>query len=233
MKTDMATVKDVRLTESQRAAVAAKLANMAQGERTDREPSANLQKVSQADAAQMLNVSTRSVAAAAKVLHDGDEELVHAVERGGVAELSLCGQGSLIDLSTNQIAAMLTESLRRTSGVRRQRGRPRRKTREFFADVLKGHQGVVAWHTTTYGEPARSEAALYKAFRWHVAQTVDADGVVALAALEAATWPRLKTVLNTLAEARAFFRKHPEKPPFTGTDKVEFEESNTQEEEQQ
>lgn len=33
----------------------------------------------------MLNVSTRSVAAAAKVLHERDEELVHAVERGEVA----------------------------------------------------------------------------------------------------------------------------------------------------
>lgn len=40
---------------------------------------------SQADAAKMLNVSTRSVAAAAKVLDEGDDELVHAVERGDIA----------------------------------------------------------------------------------------------------------------------------------------------------
>ena len=73
------------LTESQRAAVAAKLANMPLGGATYR--SANLQtdSVSQADAAKMLNVSTRSVAAAAKVIHEGDDELVHAVERGDFA----------------------------------------------------------------------------------------------------------------------------------------------------
>ena len=60
------------LTESQRASVAAKLANMAQGARTDVEPSANLQKVaiSQSEAASMLNVSTRSVSDAAKVIHN-------------------------------------------------------------------------------------------------------------------------------------------------------------------
>ena len=58
------------LSESQRAAVAAKLANLAEGARTDIEPSANLQKVSQADGTKLLNVSARSVAA--KVMHDGD-----------------------------------------------------------------------------------------------------------------------------------------------------------------
>jgi hypothetical protein len=42
----------------QRGVVAAKLANMKQGQRTDIEPSANLQNVSQASAAEMLNVST-------------------------------------------------------------------------------------------------------------------------------------------------------------------------------
>lgn len=73
------------LNESQRAAVAAKLANMPLGGATYR--SANLQtggapQVSQADAAKLLNVSTRTVAAAAKVIHEGDESLVKAVERG-------------------------------------------------------------------------------------------------------------------------------------------------------
>ena len=131
-----------------------------------------------------------------------------------------------MDLDTNPIAAMLTYSLRRKACTKRLRGRPRRKTPQFFADILIGHEGVYAWHIATYCKPARSEAALYKAFRWHVAQTVDADGVVALAAREAATWPRLKTVLNTLAEARAFFRKYPEKWPFTGTDMNPIQASN-------
>lgn len=68
--------------------MAAKLANMKVGGDRVSEHSANLpngSQVSQADAAQMLNVSTRSVTAAAKVLHSGDDELVQAVERGEVA----------------------------------------------------------------------------------------------------------------------------------------------------
>jgi hypothetical protein len=55
------------LNESQRAMVAGKLANMRQGERTDVQPSANLQKVRQDEAAELLNVSPRSVATAKKV----------------------------------------------------------------------------------------------------------------------------------------------------------------------
>lgn len=75
------------LTESQRAAVAAKLANLKAGDNQHTTAPANLpdHAVSQAQAAEMLNVSERSVRAAVKVLHDGDEELVHAVERGDVA----------------------------------------------------------------------------------------------------------------------------------------------------
>ena len=70
------------MDESQRAMVAAKMANMPQGERTDLEPSANLQKVSQADAAALLNVSTRSVAAAVKIRASAVPEVVRACEQG-------------------------------------------------------------------------------------------------------------------------------------------------------
>lgn len=73
------------LSESQRGMVAAAIANMAQGERTDVEPSANLQKVSQSQAAEMLNVSPRTVAAAVKVRDEAAPELVHAVESGKVS----------------------------------------------------------------------------------------------------------------------------------------------------
>src|SRR5271166_1900168 len=80
------------LDASQRATIAAKLANMPLGGavyrsanlRTDLEPSANLRKVSHADAAKMINVSTRSVESAAALLKSGDAELVAAVEKGEV-----------------------------------------------------------------------------------------------------------------------------------------------------
>lgn len=73
------------LTESQRAAVAAKLANISHGGDRKSDQAANLPVVSQSSAAEMLKVSERSVRAAVKVMHEGDEVLVHAVERGDVA----------------------------------------------------------------------------------------------------------------------------------------------------
>lgn len=79
------------LSESQRAMVAASLANMRQGERTDVEPSANLQKVSQSQAADILQVSPRSVATAAKVERDAPVEVVDAVKSGAMS-LNLAAQ---------------------------------------------------------------------------------------------------------------------------------------------
>ncbi len=58
---------------------AASLANMRQGERTDIEPSANLQKVSQENAAELLQVSPRSVATAARVKRTAPAEVGEAV----------------------------------------------------------------------------------------------------------------------------------------------------------
>ena len=66
--------------------VAAKLADMESGERTDLGPPANLQEVtSRAEAAEMLNVSERSVNAAKKVQMGGVLSLIEAVEAGEVA----------------------------------------------------------------------------------------------------------------------------------------------------
>lgn len=77
------------LTESQRAAVAAKLANMKRGGDRKSDQTANLQDdrapVTQAQAAQMLNVSERSVATAKKVIDNAAPELIQAVEDGEVS----------------------------------------------------------------------------------------------------------------------------------------------------
>jgi N6-adenosine-specific RNA methylase IME4 len=70
------------LNESQRAMVAANLATMRQGERTDVEPSAKLQKVDQKNAAERLSVSPRTVADAVKVRNEAAPEVRHAVEQG-------------------------------------------------------------------------------------------------------------------------------------------------------
>lgn len=81
------------LNESQRAACAVELATMRQGERTDIpsgtqadiEPSANLPKVSQEDAAGKMSVSPRLVRSAKKVKENAAPEVYEAVKQGKIA----------------------------------------------------------------------------------------------------------------------------------------------------
>lgn len=70
------------LDESQRAMVAARIANMRQGERTD---IAQIQAMSQSAAAELLNVSRSAVQSAKKVQDDGSPALAAAVDAGMVA----------------------------------------------------------------------------------------------------------------------------------------------------
>jgi hypothetical protein len=92
-------LKRRHLTESQRAMVAASLANMPHGgDRKSANQAANLPLdrthvaehtqicgTSQSDAAELLNVSERTVANAAKVKTEGAPELIQAVQSGVVS----------------------------------------------------------------------------------------------------------------------------------------------------
>jgi hypothetical protein len=71
------------LDESQRGMVAARLATMRQGERTDLVEIST--KLSQEQAAALLHVSRETVVAANKVLQDGAAELAQAVDTGKLA----------------------------------------------------------------------------------------------------------------------------------------------------
>ena len=78
-------LKRRHLNESQRAMVAAKIANAEHGGDRRSDQAANLPLVSQSGAAEMLNVSERSVRSARTVQETGTPELIDAVERGNVA----------------------------------------------------------------------------------------------------------------------------------------------------
>lgn len=67
------------LNESQRAMVAARMATMKQGARTDLSP---IGEKSQAEAAELMHVGKRTVERAVGVIESGDEELVSKVETG-------------------------------------------------------------------------------------------------------------------------------------------------------
>lgn len=93
------------MDDGQRALVAAKLATLRQGARTDLSP---IGEKSQAEAAHLLNVSKRSVERAREVLDHGAPELVAAVERGEasmsaaamVASLPIAEQVNAVRLGT-------------------------------------------------------------------------------------------------------------------------------------
>ena len=74
-------LKRRHLNETQRAMIAAKIANMRQGERTDL---ASIDAKSQGEVAELLNVSRSSVQRAAKIQSDGTQELANAVQRGDI-----------------------------------------------------------------------------------------------------------------------------------------------------
>lgn len=72
------------LTGSQLGALAAEIATMRQGERTDLKPSATSQKVSRKAAAEMIGASERTTADAAKAKGQGDPALFQAVKVGDI-----------------------------------------------------------------------------------------------------------------------------------------------------
>jgi hypothetical protein len=95
------------LAESQRAMVAARIANMRQGYRTDLRPSADLPEVvSQPEAAALLNVSSRLLRDARAVQRQGIPELVALVDRG---ELVVSEAVKIADLTPEKQQAILAK----------------------------------------------------------------------------------------------------------------------------
>lgn len=90
------------LSESQRAMVAAKLATLSQGARTDLSP---IGEMSQGDAADMLNVGKRSVERAREVINEATPEIVAAVEAGAMS-VSLAAQ--VVSLSDDDKQAIVS-----------------------------------------------------------------------------------------------------------------------------
>jgi hypothetical protein len=98
------------MDESQRAMVAARLANMPrggvrQGQNTTASQTANLQsEITQTEAAALLSVSPRSVATAAKVDRDAIEPISRAVD-DGVISLNLASQVAELPREAQEVVA--------------------------------------------------------------------------------------------------------------------------------
>lgn len=129
------------LSEAQRASVAAKLANMPQGFRSDLQPSANLPEVPAAvfstrRAADLLKVSERSVTAVRAILRDGAPELVAALDADRV---SVAAAADLATLPAGEQAGIVArgerEILAKAKEIRAERATERRahQTRTLIA----------------------------------------------------------------------------------------------------
>jgi hypothetical protein len=99
------------LTESQRAMVAAKIANMKQGDNSN----AQICATSQNEVAARLNVSKRSVQSAAKVRDGGVIELQQAVERGDVAVSAAAEISALAKDRQRDVLAAGTKEIKATA----------------------------------------------------------------------------------------------------------------------
>lgn len=80
--------------------VAASVANMRQGSRTDLQHSAELPEVSQAQAAELLNVSERLTRDAKQVQTKGTPALIAAVNSGAVSVSAAADVGGVSDFSS-------------------------------------------------------------------------------------------------------------------------------------
>jgi len=138
------------LNESQRSMVGAKLANIKDGEFAGNQhvASANLPTphISQSDAAEMLNVSTRMVTAATKVLAEAPEEVSHAVEAGAVS-INLATQFQALpdDVKQGAITAIAEQS---------------EPAKEVMREAVKNHRAIGTgeneWYTPAeYADMAR------------------------------------------------------------------------------
>lgn len=104
------------LSTSQRAIVAARLANLSEGRPAHKETASNEAVISQAEAADMLNVSRSSVQRATKVLREGVNDLAELIESGELevspaahfAELPKGKQKRLLKRGTTKLVSYAT-----------------------------------------------------------------------------------------------------------------------------
>jgi N6-adenosine-specific RNA methylase IME4 len=129
------------LSESQRAMVAARLANMPQGARTDL---ASIDAMSQAQAAEMLNVSRPSVQRARDVIDHGATDLVAAVQAGVVSVSAAADVSTLpVEQQTELVARGERGILEAAKKIRAVRAEHRRAERiERIATIARGNSDL-------------------------------------------------------------------------------------------
>lgn len=130
------------LKESQRALVAARLANIPQGGRRDLR---DCGRISQAESAQLLNVSERSVRSGTQVKEHAAPDVVDAVERGiisisaadRISRLPIKEQSKLVGAGSRAVVAAARKSRRNHAGSGRQQYAALWKCVDAICDALE------------------------------------------------------------------------------------------------
>lgn len=139
------------LSESQRGLAAARLENYEHG--GDRQQDANLH-LDRATAAEMLNVSPRTVANAAKVLNEGADELIAAVESGAVSVSAAADVATLPKEEQGEIVAKgEDEIVRAANRIKRTRKEKRKTERKQEVAELAAMVGSCSSEYDLYNEP--------------------------------------------------------------------------------
>lgn len=148
------------LTESQRAAAAAKIANMRVGDFAGNQhvPPANLPTppVSQASAAEMLNVSERSVRTAKKVIDHGAPELVAAVDAGKVSVSAAAEVASLPAEEQEEVVAHGEDAILAEANRIRERKRQERLAKQRENDAAREKTRAALPENIRRGEVAKA-----------------------------------------------------------------------------
>jgi ParB-like chromosome segregation protein Spo0J len=138
------------LTESQRGMVAARLAKLP-AHRPAEDNSANLRT---SDAAEMLNVSPRTVETARKVVNDGAPELVAAVESGSVSVSAAADVATLPKEEQVEIVAKGEAEIVRTANrIKRERKEQRQAERRQEVAELAALVSTATSQYDLYNEP--------------------------------------------------------------------------------
>lgn len=154
------------LNESQRAMVAARIANMRQGERTDL---VEISTRSQSQAAEMLNVSRESVNKAKKVQEQGIPALAALVESGAVAVSAAAVIAEVEPEEQREVIAADNEKeiVKRANEIKRRKKEQRRTEKDVIAAVRdQAATGVVA--TLVSAAPAAPAAEVVAGQWWQL-----------------------------------------------------------------
>jgi hypothetical protein len=92
-------------------------------------------------------------------------------------------------------------------------GRPRTRTPEYLAGLMRDHAAMTDWFQMSHGRAAKSDAELLNAF---LANEFQKHGMRAARIQSPEVQAHIKTIRNHLSEARRHFSAIPETPLFPG-----------------